>query len=225
MTTFPEAPPPAPGLAPARLAAICESGRFVVHHRNRPIGDERAILSVDHRGHLRLRATTQVAVNTFALRQEVDAGFDALLRPEWCIVSATINSRNVDMEIEVDRDAARLRARSPEGERATSFVLRHPPLLIPDNCFMAHALAALTALRGVSRAFTALPPGDDLEVAAPGSGRVLLGGRVFPPPSIGLRLGADLDEHAWIEGGWVERLMVPQAQMRVDWIRDQGATA
>lgn len=217
-------PLPTVHVAPARLAAICEAGRFVVHFRNRAIGDERAWLTVDTRGRLRLRAETQVTVNDFVLRQTVEARFEALMRPEWCIVSGNVNSRNVEMEIEVDRDEARLRSRSAEGERVTSCALLHPPLLLPDNCFVAHALAALTALGGASRVFTALPAGETLETATPGSGRVLLGGREFPPPSISLRLTPDLDEHAWIAGDWIERLMVPQAQMRVDWVWDRGVT-
>ena len=231
-TTVPTAKPP--GGAPLeRLVMACAAGRFVPHFRNRAIGRETARLSVDARGRLCLRSETEITVNRFNLHQRLEARFDAGLRPEWCIVRAKVNSQPMTLELEIDGAGALLRSRDAGGARTVSRILRHPPLLLPDNAFAAHALAALGALRAAvpvepaacgagPAAFTALPSCEVLEAAAPGRGGVLLGGHGFPPPAITLRLTPDLDEHAWIDDGWVERLMVPQAQMRVDWIRNES---
>jgi hypothetical protein len=48
--------------------------------------------------------------------------------------------------------------------------------------------------------------------------KVLLGGREFAPPALSLHLTPDLDEHVWVAGDWIERLVIPQTQMRVEWL-------
>ena len=50
--------------------------------------------------------------------------------------------------------------------------------------------------------------------------KVLLGGREFPPPALSLRLTSELDEHVWLLHGWIERLVIPQAQMRIEWTQN-----
>lgn len=218
------------------LAAACATGCFVPHFRNRAIGKETARLTAEGGGRWRLRAETEIAVNRFSLRQTLEAAFDAGLCPEWCIVQGKVNSRPMSLEIEIKGRNALLRSRFAGQERALSRALRHPPLLLPDNAFAAHAVAALAALSSADAArfgstaeppsswhlpFTALPAGEDLEVVAPGSSGVLLGGREFPAPAISLRLTPELDEHVWLAAGWVVRMMVPQAQMRVEWVLEE----
>lgn len=218
------------------LEAACATGCFVPHFRNRAIGRETARLSAEGGGRWRLRAATEIAINRFTLRQTLEAAFDAGLSPEWCIVQGQINSRPMSVEIEIGGQSASLRSRFAGRVLALSRDLRHPPLLLPDNAFAAHALAALAALRRAEAArsgpiagtpsatpltFTALPAGEDVDATAPGSSGVLLGGREFPPPTINLRLAPDLDEHVWLTGGWVGRMMVPQAQMRVEWVLEE----
>ena len=220
------------------FAEACATGCFVPHFRNRAIGRETARLSAEGGGRWRLRAETEIAVNRFTLRQTLEAAFDAGLGPEWCIVQGQVNSRPMSLEIEISGQNVSSCSRFAGRERALSRALRHPPLLLPDNAFAAHAVAALAAMSRVDAArsespagptsatqlmFTALPAGEDVEARAPGSSRVLLGGREFPPPTISLRLAPDLDEHVWLADSWVGRMMVPQGQMRVEWVLEERA--
>jgi hypothetical protein len=215
------APPERPAAiaipAADRIAAAGAAGRFVPHLRNRAIGAETARLTASPGGGLRLRADTRIAIPRLRLEQRVEAEFDARLRPAWCIVRAKVNSAPMHLEVEVNGGSATLRSRCDGRDRSVTRALEHSPLLLPDNAFAAHALAALAARAAPGGRFAALPACEPL-AAEPGVFPVLLGGREFPPPAVRLRLTPDLDEHAWIEDGWVVRLMVPQAQMRVEWV-------
>lgn len=212
------------------LPAACATGRFVPHFRNRAIGRESVRLRPEGEG-WRLSAETEIAVNRLVLSQRLEAVYGPGLAPEWCIVEGRINSRPMSLQIEIDGQQAVLRSRSDRREGERCLPLRHLPLLLPDNAFASHALAALAALDRVGEGcpaagedtpaaarvtFTALPAGEVLE-AARGAGGVLLGGREFPPPALSLRLMPGLEEHVWLSAGWVGRLVVPQAQMRVEW--------
>ena len=208
---------PAPALDP--IARACGAGRFVSLYRNRPIGSESIRAEAGASGRLRVRAETEIAVNRFALRQTVVAGFAADLRPEWCTVEATVNSRRVCLEVDVGRDRAVVRHRSADQDRSAHCDLTRPPLLLLDNCFVSHALAALAAMRQPhgTAVFFSLPACEDLPVTRSGTLKVLLGGREFAPPALSLHLTPDLDEHVWLLGDWIERLVIPQTQMRIEW--------
>lgn len=209
------------GLTPAAdLARACAAGEFALYVRNRPAGGESVRADPRPGGGLRLRVETALEAGRTRLRQQVLAEFDRDLRPACCIVTAEINSKRMRLEIELDRTRARVRQRCAGREEAQGIGLDHPPLLLVDNCFSLHALAALAvSSRGPDeRIFTSIPASVDLTVTAPGDRPVLLGGKEFAPPALTLRLAPDLEEHAWIRAGWVERLVVPQAQMRVEWI-------
>jgi hypothetical protein len=201
------------------IVRACGAGRFVPFFRNRAIGSEAVGLETVAAGRLRLRAETEITMNRFSLRQTVIAGFTADLGPEWCTVDVCVNSRRMTLEVEIGRDKAVTRYRSGEQIRPGRCDLAHPPLLLVDNCFASHALAALAARRHPPAAavFTSLPACEDLPVTRPGTMKVLLGGRAFAPPALSLHLTPDLDEHVWVAGGWIERLVIQQSQMRVEW--------
>jgi hypothetical protein len=195
------------------------TGRFVPHFRNRPIGSESVRAETGASGRLRVRAETEIAVGRFSLRQTVVAAFAADLRPEWCTVEATVNARRISLAVEIGRDRAVVAYRSGKEGRSGRRDLTRPPLLLVDNCFASHALAALAARRHPSATgvFLSLPACEDLPVTRSGTLKVLLGGREFTPPALSLRLTPDLDEHVWVADDWVERLVIPQTQMRVEW--------
>ena len=201
------------------IARACGEGRFVPFLRSRPIGSESVRAEAGARGRLRVRAETEIAVNRFALKQTVIAEFTADLRPEWCTVDACIDSRRVLLEVEIGPDRAVTRYRSEGRERTGQCALGHPPLLLLDNCFASHALAALAARRlpPETTVCLSLPACEDLPVTRSGTLKVLLGGREFTPPALSLHLTPDLDEHVWLAGDWIERLVIPQTLMRVEW--------
>jgi hypothetical protein len=211
------APPAAAGLARA-----CGAGGFALFFRNRLVGRESARADPTPGGGLRLRAETALEAGRTRLRQEVLAEFDRGLRPACCIVTAEFNSKKMRLEIDLDRIRSTVRSLCNGREETRPLTLDHPPLLLVDNCFSLHALAALAvSSRGPGEGvFTSVPACVDLTVTSPGDRPVLLGGRDFGPPALTLRLAPDLQEHAWIRDGWVERLVVPQAQMRVEWFRN-----
>jgi hypothetical protein len=213
-----EGPPAATGLARA-----CGAGEFILFFRNRPVGRESARAAPTPGGGLRLKAETALQVGRARLRQEVVAEFDGGLRPESCIVTADFNSRQMRLEIEFDRMRAAARYLCDGREEARPITLDHPPLLLVDNCFSLHALAVLAAAgrEAGEVIFTSVPASLDLTVTAPGERPVVLGGTDFGPPALTLHLAPDLQEHAWIHDGRVERLVVPQMQMRVDWITEE----
>ena len=184
------------------IVRACGAGRFVPFFRNRPIGSESMRAETGPSGRLRLRAETEITVNSFSLRQTVLAGFTADLRPEWCTVDACVNSRRMSLEVEIGRDRATTRSRSGEQKGSRRRDLDHPPLLLLDNCFTSHALAALAARRHppATAVFVSLPACEDLPVTRSGTLKVLLGGREFVPPALSLHLTPDLDEHVWIAG-------------------------
>ena len=212
----------APAAAPGPIARICGAGRFVSLYRNRPIGSETIRAEAGPSGRLRVRAETEIAVNRFTLRQIVVAGFTDGFRPEWCTVEATVNSRRIGLDLDVGPDRAVVRYRSADQDRSTQCDLPHPPLLLVDNCFVSHALAALAAARQPQAAseFLSLPACEELSVTRPGALKVLLGGREFAPPALSLHLTPDLDEHVWLRGDWIERLLIPQTQMRIEWAQN-----
>lgn len=201
------------------IARACGAGRFVSLYRNRPIGSETIQAEAGPSGRLRVRAETEIAVNRFALRQIVVAGFTNGLRPEWCTVEATVNSRRMSLDLDVGPDRAVVRYRSAEQDRSTECGLPRPPLLLIDNCFVTHALAALAAARQPQAAsvFLSLPAFEELAVTRPGAQKVLLGGREFEPPALSLHLAPELDEHVWLRHDWIERLLIPQTQMHIKW--------
>jgi hypothetical protein len=209
--------------APAGLLQACGAGEFVLSFRNRPIGRESARAIPTPGGGVRMQVDTALDVGRLALRQKVVAGFDCALRPECCTVTADCNSRQMRLEMEFDQDHVVARSVCDGREQSRSIALDHPPLILVDNCLSLHALAAVIARRsGSETIFTSVPAAADLSVTAPGIRPVLLGGRDFGPPTLTLHLAPDLQEHAWIRGGWAERLVVPQAQMCVDWVRKEG---
>jgi len=201
------------------IARACGAGRFVPFLRSRPIGSESVRAESGASGRLRVRVETEIAVNRFALKQTVIAEFTGDLRPEWCTVDACVGSRRVLLEVEIGPDRAVTRSRSEGRERTGECDLGRPPLLLLDNCFATHALAALAVRRlpPDTSVCLSLPACDDLPITRTGTLKVLLGGREFTPPALSLHLTPNLDEHVWVAGDWIERLMIPQTQMRVEW--------
>jgi hypothetical protein len=201
------------------IVRACGTGRFVPYFRNRPIGSETVRAEAGAAGGLRLRVETAIAIHGFDLRQTVAAEFAADLRPRFCTLDAVVNSRPFSLTVEVDPDRAVVTSRSGREQRSAPCDLTLRPLLLLDNCFASHALAALAAARHgpVLDAFLSLPAGEELRLTRPGVLKVLLGGREFRPPSLSLHLAPELDEHVWLLGDWVERLVIPQTQMRIDW--------
>src|SRR5206468_13112826 len=124
---------------------------------------------------LLLRAETRIAMRRFNLRQTVIAAFAPDLRPEWCALEAALDSGRVALEAEIGRNGAVTRHRSAGREREGRVEFDRPPLLLLDNCFASHALAALGAMRHPQAAaiFVSLPAFEDLPVTRPGVLRVL----------------------------------------------------
>ncbi len=198
-------------------------GRFVPSFRNRPIGEETVEWGSTPSGGLSLQAETTLAIDRLRLFQKVVAEFDASARPERCRISARHGSREyeIDVEIEGSRVLVRTTGDLDSGSRLEE--VPHEPLLLVDNCFSLHALAALVASRSAmgGRRFSSVPAFQELGVTAPGRIPVLLGGERFEPPALTLHLTDSLNEHVWISRGRVERLIVPEIQIQVDWIPDR----
>jgi hypothetical protein len=201
------------------IVRACGTGRFVPYFRNRPIGSETLRAEAGASGRIRLRAETEIAIHKFDLRQTVVAEFAADLRPRFCTVEAVVNARPFSLELEVERDRAVVASRSGTERRSALCDITRPPLLLVDNCFASHAFAALAAARHAPAidAFLSLPACEELHLTRPGVLKVLLGGREFTPPALSLHLTPDLDEHVWLLGDWIERLVIPQTQMRIEW--------
>jgi hypothetical protein len=201
------------------IVRACGTGRFVPYFRNRPIGSETLRAEAGAASGLRLRVETAIAVHGFDLRQTVVAEFAADLRPRFCTLDAVVNSRPFSLTVEVDPDRAVVTSRSGREQRSAPCDLTLSPLLLLDNCFASHALAALAAARHgpVLDAFLSLPACEELRLTRPGVLKVLLGGREFTPPALSLHLTPELDEHVWLLGDWIERLVIPQTQMRIEW--------
>jgi hypothetical protein len=197
---------------------VADTGRFVAFLRNRPIGEESVRTSITAGGGLRLQVETALVLHKLDLRQTVTARFGPDLRPEWCTIATVLNRRQMRLELEIGREHAVMCSSSGTASRSRDTELPRPPLLLADNCFALHAVAAFVARRTPEggRTFTALPSFEDLTVTAPGTGAVLLGGTAYPPPAVTLNLRSELSEHAWFRGDVVERLIIPQAQIRVD---------
>ena len=212
----------APWSADHPLVAARARGRFIPHLRNRPIGSETVRLENAPAGGLRLRAETLVAVHRFDLRQTVVAEYAADLRPRACTVEAQVDSRRFALTVEVGRDRAALSSRAGQRGHTAQHDLVHPPLLLIDNCFATHALAALAASQASpgEDTFFSLPAAEDLRATRSPGLQVLLGGQEFASPALTLHLIPELDEHVWLQGGWVGRMIIPQTQMRVEWVND-----
>ena len=210
------------GAPPAEALLACCPGRFVPSFRTRPIGQETVRASRIAGGGARLSAETEIVLGRFSLRQSVVAELDGALRPRSCRVTATIGSRELSLEVTLEGGRAVARHRWDGRSRSQTQPLTHEPVLLVDNCFSLHALVAIVAHRRAKEGavFQSVPAFEDLAVTAPGIAPVLLGGSELAPPAVTLHLAPDLQEHAWIAGGWVERLMIPQTQIRVDWIRN-----
>ncbi len=210
------------GAPPAEALLACCPGRFVPSFRNRPVGQETVRASLIAGGGARLSAETEIVIGRFALRQSVVADFDRALRPRSCRVTATSGSQELSLEVRLEDDRAVACHRWDWRSRSRIQPLTHEPLLLVDNCFSLHALAAIVAHRraGEGPVFQSIPAFEELAVTAPGAAPVLLGGSELAPPSITLHLAPDLQEHAWIAGAWIERLVIPQMQIRVDWLRN-----
>lgn len=204
---------------PEAILRACADGRFVPLFRNRPIGEETVRAEPGADGRLLLRAETRITIRRFDLRQTVIAAFAPDLRPEWCRLEAVLDSGRVALEMEIGPNGAVTRHLSSGRERSGRVEFDRPPLLLLDNCFASHALAALGAVRHPQTAavFVSLPACEDLPVTRAGTLKVLLGGRAYGPPTLTLHLTPDLDEHVWLSGGWAERLVIPQTQMSVEW--------
>ncbi len=201
----------------ALLARV--SGRFLPTFRNRPVGSERVTCVAAPQGGLRLSAETDLSIDRFELRQSVEARFDCALRPLSCMVTATSGSHRMSLELQIHGASAEVRC-TLDGETQTrSMPNPDRPLLLIDNCFALHAFAAVVAGGGAgpSSVFNSIPACDSLKVTAPGAGPILMGGHDLGTPDITLRLAKEVEEHAWLRDGWVERLALPQAQMRIDW--------
>jgi len=201
------------------IVRACGTGRFVPYFRNRPIGSETVRAEVGAAGRIRLRVETEIAIHRFDLRQTVVAEFAADLRPRWCTLEAMVNARPFSLTVEVDLDRVVVASRSGTEQRSTPCDITRPPLLLVDNCFASHALASLAAARHAPAidAFLSLPACEELRLTRPGVLKVLLGGREFKPPALSLHLTPELDEHVWLLGDWIERLVIPQTQMRIEW--------
>jgi hypothetical protein len=198
-------------------------GRFVAAFRNRPIGEEKVEWGSTPSGGLRLQAETTLALDRVRLFQKVAAEFDAAARPERCRISARHGSREYEIDVEIAGSRVHVRAAGDLDSGSRLEEVDHEPLLLVDNCFSLHALAALVASRGetAGRRFSSVPAFQELGVTAPGLAPVLLGGERFEPPTLTLHLTDSLNEHVWISRGRVERLIVPEIQIQVDWIPDR----
>jgi hypothetical protein len=207
------------GIATLRRAG---PGRFVASVRDRAVGREKSAAVDRPDGGFHLSVETEIALDGFGLRQSVLAAYDGGLRPEWCRVDSTFDSRTMRLEIDVGRLDAVVRVHSDAGEEERTIPLRGRPLLLVDNCFSLHAVAALgLASSPPAEAIqTALPAGLDLRVGLPALEGVWLAGADLGIPSLTLHLGPALDEHVWLGDNFVERLVIPQLHIRVDRIAD-----
>jgi hypothetical protein len=207
---------------PVEALLACCRGRFVPSFRNRAVGQETVRASRIAGGGARLSAETEIVIGRFALRQSVVADLDGALRPRSCRVITTSGSQELSLEVTLEDHRAVACHRWGGRSRARTQALAHEPLLLVDNCFSLHALAALVAHRraGEWAVFQSIPAFEELTVTVPGTAPVLLGGSELAPPAVTLHLAPDLQEHAWIAGAWVERLVIPQTQIRVDWLRN-----
>jgi hypothetical protein len=198
------------------------AGRFVLRLRHRPIGTEDLRVDLSG-GRLRVEAETGIAVGRSRLRQTMSAEYDARLRPGWCKVQTTIDSRSLECDITFEERRVVVRGSGAGGPPLREIPLSSPPLLLVDNCFVTHALASLAAAAagpapaGSPLRFLAAPAGEVLTIST-GRQPVRFGGEAYPPPTVTLDLLPDLQEHAWIEASWVDRLAIPQAHLRADWI-------
>jgi hypothetical protein len=197
------------------------AGLFVPFHRNRPFGEERVVSAGTARGGLRIEAATTFDLPRLSLRQEVIADYDAALRPVSCTMSAHVNGRTLRIEVQVDRNRALTSVVFEGHRREETIALDRAPLLLVDNCFAVHALAGLTALDRTAPGgtFRSIPASEVVTVAVPGASSLLLGGRDFGAPDVTMILARDLEEHFWLDGGWVSRLLIPQAHMGAEWVR------
>ncbi len=198
---------PAPG--------ACE---IVALFRNRPIGHETAQIETDGPDGLCVRAVTEIATPRFPVTQMAVMRYDAGLRPRGCTVEGFVNGRPLALEVEIGAARATIRSRFDDRERTGAIEISRPPLLLLDNCFVSHVLAALAAARGApdEAPYLSLPSGGEMPITRGGAGPVRLGGAESPPPSLTLHLAPGLDEHAWIAEGRVERLLIQQAHLRIE---------
>jgi len=204
------------------VVSACASGRFILHARNRPIGFETVRAKNAAAGGLRVQAETRVVLPRFELRQTVVAEYTADLRPLRCEVEATVNDRPFSVTIAIEAGRAVLVSRAGPDERSARIDLARAPLLLIDNCITSHAFAALAASHAPPGGdeYLSLPAGEGLRATrAPGLG-VLLGGQDLAPPALTLHLTPELDEHVWLRDNWVDRLVIPQTQMRIEWAHD-----
>jgi len=200
------------------------AGRLVPAVRNRAVGQETSAVVERTDGGLQISIETELAFNELGLRQSVVASYDETMRPEWCRVDATINSRTLQIAVDIGGHDAVVRVSADAGDEERTIPLRGRPLLLPDNCFTLHALAAWSAVCGEraerddrnAAIYTALPIGCDLKMSSPGREPVCLGGIDLGTPSMTLHLGPDLDEHVWLVDNRVERLAIPRFHVRVD---------
>ena len=200
------------------LAARCGAGRFVPHVRNQPIGFESARIERGSGGVLSLRAETEIRFRRLVLRQSVSAEFDGGLAPRWCAVESVVNERPSSLHVEILRDHAVVVSRSGRDTRSARVDLKRPPLLLLDNAFVSHALAAVAAAdEAAPPEYLSLPAGEPMTATRGPASGVWLGGRVYERPSVTLHLTPDLDEHVWLRDGWIERMILSPMQMRVEW--------
>jgi len=193
------------------------SGKLVPSVRDRAVGQESSVAVDRPDGGLQISVETELAFNDLALRQSIVAAFDETLRPEWCRVDATINSRTLQIAVDVGARDAVVRVCADSGDEEKTILLHGKPLLLPDNCFTLHALSAWSALCGEDSAiYTPLPVGHELKVSSQALRRVSLGGIDLGVPSMTLHLGPDLDEHVWLVDNRIERLAIPRLHVRVD---------
>lgn len=206
-----------------RLARAFRGGRFVPHFRNRPAGQESVKIAAGD-GCLGMRVTTELEIHGLTVRQSVTAWFDRTLHPRRCMLFSGTDLRDPKLDLVLDGARAVKRYRHGNGVRMEAVVLRRTPLLLIDNCFALHALAGLIVQRRRHHedAYESIPAFRELRVTAPGTAGVLLGGEVYPAPSVTIHLAPGFDEHIWLGEPWVDRLIVAWMHLRADWIRDGG---
>jgi hypothetical protein len=196
--------------------------------RDRAVGHETSLAVDSPDGGLQISVETEMAFGEVGLRQSVVATYDEMLRPERCYVDATINSRTMQIEVVIGNRDAVVRVCGDAGDEERTIPLCGRPLLLIDNCFTLHALAAWSIVCGISSerddpeaaVHTALPAGRDLRTSRRRLERVSLGGVDLGRPSVTLHLGPDLDEHAWFVDNRLQRLAIPRLHVRVDRIDD-----
>jgi len=204
------------------VVSACASGRFILHARNRAIGFEKARATRGRAGGLRVHAQTRIALHRFYLRQSVVTDYSAILRPLRCSVEAKVDDRRFSLTIAIEGERAFIVSRAGSKERSARIDLARPPLLLIDNCMTSHAFAALAASQAPpgEDEYLSLPAGEELRATRERGLGVLLGGQELAPPALTLHLTPELDEHVWLRDGWVDRLVIPQTQMRIEWAHD-----